>query len=187
MRIDSVRSDPRRRCFLVRTARGEFEFPWAQLKVVPSPSDPVVSAAPDPELGREAFTYSLASGAEDSVHIDHVLRFVGDPEYGRKELLYALTLDAIASLDTSGRSKRSLARQLGTSLAQVLRLLDTANSRKSVDQMVRLLGALGRSVEVRVGVAEGAGGTAPARRRPTRTATTPATARGARGARPPRA
>ncbi|NUN52804.1 MAG: hypothetical protein HUU06_08465 [Planctomycetaceae bacterium] len=157
MKIRSVRIDRRRRCFLVRTARGEFEFPWAQLTVVPSPADPVASVAPDPELGREAFTYRLASGAVDSVHIDHVLRFVGDPEYRRKELLHALTLEAGKALPSSGRSKRSLARQLGTSIAQVLRLLDTADSRKSLDSMVRLLAALGRRVEVRVLAAENRG------------------------------
>ena len=107
-----------------------------------------LSKVMDPELGREGFTYRLASGAEGTVHVDHVLRFVRDPDYQRKELLYALTNEALDALAASGRTKRSLARQLGTSLAQIARLLDPANARKSLDQMVRLLAALGRRVEL---------------------------------------
>ena len=148
MKIRSVIPVTRRRAFSIQTARGSFEFPWSELDVVPSAEDPVVEAFPGPELGREGFTYRLASRAEGTVHVDHVLRFVRDPDYQRKELLYALTNEAIDSLAASGRTKRSLARQLGTSLAQ---LLDPANGTKSVDQMIRLLAAMGRSVELRVG------------------------------------
>ncbi len=153
MKIRSVRSDARRGAFAVATARGTLEFPWTQLEVVPSAADPVVVAAPDPDLGCEGFTYRLASGAEGTVHIDHVLRFVRDPEYQRTELLYALTNDVRDALAASGRTKRSLARQLGTSLAQIARLVDPTNSRKSVDQMIRLLAALGRRVEIHVAAA----------------------------------
>lgn len=150
MKIRSVRVDARRREFAVATARGIFEFPWAQLEVVPSAEDPVLEVGPDPELGNEGFTYRLHSGAEGTVHIDHVLRFVRDPEYQRRDLLYSLTREALDALAASGRAKRSVARQLGTSLAQVARLLDPANSRKSLDEMVRLLAALGRRLEVHV-------------------------------------
>ena len=150
MKIRSVRSDPRRRAFLVRTARGVYEFPWTQLDVVPSAADPVVAVYPDPELAREAFTYRLASGAEDAVPLDQVRWFVRDPDYLREELLFTLTAEALEAVRTSGRSKRSLARQLGTSLAQIARLLDTTNYRKSVDQMVRLLGSLGCRLEPRI-------------------------------------
>ena len=154
MKIRSVVPVARRRAFSIATARGSFEFPWSELDVVPSAADPVVEAFPDPELGQEGFTYRLASGAEGTVHVEHVLRFVRDPDYQRKELLYALTSEAIDALAAAGRTKRSLARQLGTSLAQLARLLDSANTRKSVDQMVRLLAALGRKVELHVGAIE---------------------------------
>lgn len=154
MKIRSVIPVARRRGFSIQTTRGSFEFPWSELDVVPSAEDPVVEAFPDPELGREGFTYRLASGAEGTVHVEHVLRFVRDPDYRRKELVYALTNEAIDALATSGRTKRSVARQLGTSLAQLARLLDPANSRKSLDQLVRLLTALGRRVEVRLEVLE---------------------------------
>lgn len=150
MKIRSVRSDPRRRAFAVSIARAVHEFPWTELDVAPSAADPVVEVAPDTDLGNEGFTYRLASGAEGTVHADHVLRFVRDPDYQRTELLYALTNEAIDALAASGRTKRSLGRQLGTSLAQLARLLDPANSRKSLDQMIRLLAALGRRVELHV-------------------------------------
>lgn len=149
MKIRSVRSDSRRHAFAVTTARGVHEFPWTQLEVVPSISDPVVEVAPDPELGGEGFTYRLASGAEGTVHVDHVLRFVRDPEYQRNELIYELTSEAIDSLAASGRTKRSVARQLCTSLAQIARLLDPVNTHKSMDQLIRLLAALGRRVDLR--------------------------------------
>jgi hypothetical protein len=150
VKIRSVRADPRRRAFAVGISRGVLEFPWTEVDPVPSAADPVVEVAPDPELGREGFTFRLASGAEGTVHIDHVLRFVRDPDYQRRELLYALTNEVRDALAASRRTKRSVARQMGTSLAQVARLLDPADSRKSVDQMVRLLAALGRRLEVHV-------------------------------------
>jgi hypothetical protein len=151
VKIRSVRSDPRRRAFLVRAARRVLEFPWSQTDAVPSAADPVVAAAPDPEIGNEGFTYRLASGAGGTVHADHLLRFVRDPEFRRRELLYDLTNAARDALAASGRSKRGLSRQLGTSLAQVSRLLDPADRRKSLDAMVRLLAALGRPVAYRRG------------------------------------
>jgi hypothetical protein len=158
VKIRSARSDTRRRAFLVGTARGVLEFPWSQADAIPSAADPVVAIGPDPEIGNEGFTYRLASGAEGTVHGDHLLRFVRDPEFRRREILYALTNEARDALAASGRSKRGLARQMGTSLAQIVRLLDPANRRKSLDAMVRLLGALDRPVEFRRGalrVAEG--------------------------------
>jgi len=150
VKIRSVRSDARRRAFAVAVGRSVLEFPWTQVEFVPSAKDPVVEVGPDPELGNEGFTYLLKSGAEGTVHIDHVFRFVRDPEYQRRDLLYSLTNEALDALAASGRAKRSVARQLGTSLAQVARLLDPANARKSLDEMVRLLAALGRRLDVHV-------------------------------------
>ncbi|MHC4923395.1 MAG: helix-turn-helix domain-containing protein [Planctomycetota bacterium] len=150
MKIRSVKSHAHRRAFVVETARDCLEFPWSQAGCAPTSDDPVVTIAPDPELGNEAFTYRLASGAEGTVHLDHVLHFVGEPDYQRRQLLYALSCEAQDALAASDRSKRSIARQLGTSLAQVSRLFDPANTKKSLDQMVRLLTALGRRVNLHV-------------------------------------
>ena len=46
------------------------------------------------ELGKEAFTYTLASGKEDTVHVEQVLDYNRDPRYMRNLLLYKLTLIA---------------------------------------------------------------------------------------------
>jgi hypothetical protein len=165
VKIRSVIPVARRRAFSIQTVRGSFDFPWSELDAAPSAGDPVVEVFPDPDLGREGFTYRLASGAERTVHVEHVRQFVRDPDHQRKELLYALTNEAIAALASSGRAKRSLARQLGTSLAQLARLLDPANTRKSLDQMIRLLAALGRSVELRVSEPAATGAASRATRR----------------------
>jgi hypothetical protein len=150
LKIRSVRADPRRRAFAVTTAHDTYELPWSQLDVVPSHADPVVHAAPDPETGREAFTYRLASGAEDSVLLDQVLWFASDPDVRHEHLLHELTCSAIDSFAASGRTKRSVARQLRTSLAQIARILDPANRRKSIDQLVRFHAAVGRTIDFRV-------------------------------------
>jgi len=50
-----------------------FEYPYALLDCNTADGDTIVNAYVDPELGNEAFTYELASGVEDSIHIDHVL------------------------------------------------------------------------------------------------------------------
>jgi hypothetical protein len=150
MKIRSVHAQPRRRCFAIASARGTLELPWSELDIIPTAKNPVIEVAPDPELGNEGFTYQLASGETGTVHIDHVLRYVRDPELQRTELVYHLTNAALDAIAARGRSKRSLARQLGTSLSQLARLLDPTNTRKSIDQMIRLLTVLGKHVELQV-------------------------------------
>ncbi|HVC71342.1 MAG TPA: hypothetical protein VNC61_13890 [Acidimicrobiales bacterium] len=48
-------------------------FPYTKADPAPLPTDRIAEVFVDPELGREGFTYRLASGAEGSVHIDAVL------------------------------------------------------------------------------------------------------------------
>lgn len=49
-----------------------YTFPYARLRLVPTSDDQVAEVYPDPELGDEAFTYRLESGAEDTIHVDAV-------------------------------------------------------------------------------------------------------------------
>lgn len=70
MIISSVRVNNHRRAFEVATAEGTWFFPYAKASPRPDPQDPVVSAYVDVELGCEAFTFTLASGAEGSVHVE---------------------------------------------------------------------------------------------------------------------
>lgn len=150
MKITSVAANNRRRVFEVTTRRGQWPFPYGKAEPEPTASDPLVELFIDPELGREGFTYVLASGAEGSVHIDHVLDYNEEPGYMRDLLLYNLTVEALARMEASRLSKREIIRRLGTSPSQFYRLIDPTNYRKSVDKILSLLQVLGCEVEVTV-------------------------------------
>jgi DNA-binding Xre family transcriptional regulator len=102
----------------------------------------------DPELANEAFTYRLKQGGEGSVHIEQVLDFNKDPSYLRDLLVYQLTLEAQRRVAETSLSKREIVRRMGTSPAQLYRLLDQTNYAKTVDQLLRLLNVLDCDVEL---------------------------------------
>lgn len=142
MTIKSVTANNRRRCFEIETRKGAFTFPYMKLDIAPSRTNRVKDAYVDRELGNEAITYVLESGEEDSVHVDDFLNYNKDPDYMRDLTLYKLTLKAGTLLKESKLPKRELARRLATSPAQIYRLLDPTNHKKTIDQMVRLLACL---------------------------------------------
>jgi hypothetical protein len=74
--------------------------------------------------------------------MDQVLDYCKAPSYLRDLLLYQLTLEARRRIDEAGFSRREIIRRLGTSPAQLYRLLDQTNYRKSVDQLLVLLAVL---------------------------------------------
>jgi len=148
VKIASVTANNRKRAFEVKTRRGQWPFPYSKAEPPPTPSDPLVELYIDPELGREGFTYLLASGAEGSVLMDHVLDYNEEPGYMRDLLLYNLTVEALGRLEASPLSKREIIRRLGTSPAQFYRLIDPTNYRKSVDKLLSLLQVLDCEVEV---------------------------------------
>ena len=148
MKITSVTANNRKRAFEVKTRRGQWPFPYSKAEPAPTQSDPLVELYIDSELGREGFTYLLASGAEGSVMLDHVLDYNEEPGYMRDLLLYNLTVEALERIDASPLSKREIIRRLSTSPAQFYRLIDPTNYRKSVDKMLSLLQVLDCEVEV---------------------------------------
>jgi len=148
VKVTSVTANNRKRAFEVKTRRGEWLFPYSKAEPEPTTSDPLVELYIDPELGREGFTYLLASGAEGSVLVDHVLDYNEEPGYMRDLLLYNLTVEALERIEASPLSKREIIRRLGTSPAQFYRLIDPTNYRKSVDKMLALLQVLDCEVEV---------------------------------------
>ena len=93
MKIRSAAQNNRRRAFEVAAWRRQLLFPYAKADPQPTPADPALHVAVDEELGREAFTYRLASGREGSVHIEQVLEYNQDPRYLRDALLYRLTIE----------------------------------------------------------------------------------------------
>ncbi len=148
MKIRRVKANNRRKAFEVIVGQKRLAFPFARLDAPPTAADPVARVFVDPELGAEGFTYVLQSGREGTVHIEDVLEYNQDPDYLRDLLLYRLTLEAQKAMAATPLSRREIIRRLGTSPAQLYRLLDQTNSRKSVDQLLRLLQALDRDVDL---------------------------------------
>ncbi len=150
MKIQRVEANNHRRTFLVHTRKGTLPFPYSRAEPAPSRRDRLARVFVDPQLGREAFTYELESGAQGSVHVDSVLDYNADPDYLAELLLYKLTLVANERLEESGLSMREIARLLGTSPTQLYRLTDPTNTTKSVRQMLALLHVLGCEVDFTV-------------------------------------
>lgn len=148
MKIKKVLLNNRKKAFEVATYGKDYLFPYAKLQVPPSREDPIARVYVDKELGNEAFTFELQSGTEGTVHIDHVLEYNRDPRYTRDALLYKLTLAARQGVENSPLSKREIIRRLGTSPAQLYRLLDQTNYKKSMDQLMALLHVLDCEVDL---------------------------------------
>ena len=150
MRIEAASANNHKRVFEVDLPRGRYSYPYALCEPSPSADDPLVGYWIDAELAEEALTYRLASGAEGTLHLEQVLDHNKDPEYLREMLLYRLSLEAQRQLEASPLSKREVARRLGTSPAQLYRLLDQTNCSKSVDSVIALLTVLGCDVDITV-------------------------------------
>lgn len=149
MIIKTLTINNSRRGFDITTSnRASYSLPFSKLQLVPTPHNKIKEAYVDKELGKQGITYFLESGAEDSVPLDAFLDYNKDPNYMRKIALYKLTARALDQIEKSKLSKREIARKLHTSPAQLYRLLDTTNYRKTIDQMVKLLAALGCSIEI---------------------------------------
>ena len=148
MKIRSVSHNNRKKVFEVRTSTKTLVFPFSKAEPTPTIEDPIMKIFVDPEAGREAFTYILHSGRSGTVHVEQVLEYNQDPAYLRDLLLYRLTLEAQKRIATSALSKREIVRRLGTSPAQLYRLLDQTNHRKSVDQVLALLQVLNCEVDL---------------------------------------
>jgi hypothetical protein len=143
MKIHNVVVNNRKaRLELVLRSGKSYPFPFAKLEPRPSSKDRIQKAYVDRELGNEAVTYVLASGAEGSVHIDHALEYNRDPKYLAELLAHKLTVEAVRRVQQSGLSRRELARRLNTSVPQLYRLLDLTNTRKSISQLIGLLQVL---------------------------------------------
>jgi hypothetical protein len=148
MRIRAAGHNNRKKVFEIRTSTKSFVFPFSKADPAPTMHDPITEMCVDPEAGREAFTYVLSSGRTGTVHVEQVLEYNQDPNYLRDLLLYRLTIEAQRRIADSPLSKREIMRRLGTSAAQLYRLLDPTNYRKSVDQLVALLQVLDCDVDL---------------------------------------
>jgi hypothetical protein len=148
VKIRSVTHNNRKKTFEVRTSTKILAFPFSRAEPTPTMRDPIAELFVDSEAAREAFTYVLRSGRTGTVHVEQVLEYNKDPAYLRDLLLYRLTLEAQKRIASSPLSKREIVRRLGTSAAQLYRLLDQTNYRKSVDQVLALLQVLNCDVDL---------------------------------------
>lgn len=143
-----MQANNRKKAFLVRLSSRTLSFPYSKTDPPPSPGNGIQSVDVDLEAAREAFTFTLISGQQGTVHVEQVLEYNQDPDYLRDLLLYKLTLEAQNRVATSYLSKREIIRRLGTSPSQFYRLLDHKNYRKSVDQLLRLLHVLDADIKL---------------------------------------
>jgi hypothetical protein len=149
VKIRNVEANNRKAEFRVVTYSGKaYVFPYVKAHPQPASDDKVADAYVDQELAKEAFTYVLESGDEGSIHLDQVLEYNDDPTYLGDLLTYQLTVEARRRIEESGLSRREVARRLKTSVPQLYRLLDTTNTRKSINQLVSLLQVLNCSVDL---------------------------------------
>jgi hypothetical protein len=156
VKIRKIEANNRKGEFRIITYSGNaYVFPYVKAEPQPDSADKVADAYVDRELANEAFTYVLESGDEGSIHLDQVLEYNEDPTYLRNLLIYQLTVEARQRVEQSGLSRRELARRLKTSVPQLYRLLDTTNTRKSMNQLVCLLQILDCSIELVVTDKEG--------------------------------
>jgi len=125
-----------------------YPFPYAKLDPRPTSDNRVREVYIDSELGNEAATYVLESGDEGSIHIEHALEYNEDAAYLSELLTHRLTVEARKRAESSGLSRREIARRLGTSVPQLYRLLDPTNTRKTINQLVTLLHVLDCDVEL---------------------------------------
>jgi len=149
MKIRKISASNRKNEFSVVTRSGaEYSFPYSKADPKPSTADPIEELFVDRELGNEAFTYVLKSGKEGSIHIEQVLEYNEDPKYLADLLTYKLSIEARKRLESSELSRRQLAKRLNTSVPQLYRLLDPANTSKSMKQLVALLHVLDCDVDL---------------------------------------
>jgi len=151
MKIKSVVVNSRKkRLDIVTSSHRALSLPFSKLPLLPTVSNKITDVYVDKELGSQFVTYRLASGKEDSVPLDAFLEYNQDLDYIKNTVLYKLTVQALTLMEKSALSKREVARRLHTSAAQLYRLLDTTNTTKTIDQMVKLIASLGYEMSIQL-------------------------------------
>ena len=149
MKVRKVSINNKRKEFSVDTYSGTaYTFPYAEADPCPDSSNRIEEVFIDKELGNEAITYVLNSGDEGSIHMEQILEYNEDPNYMADILTYKLTLEARHGIESSGLSRRQIAKRLKTSVPQLYRLIDPANTSKSINQLVALLHVLNCKVDL---------------------------------------
>lgn len=140
MKIKKVKANNRKHAFDVTVKDGRtYVFPYSQLTVKPTGANRISAVEIDKELGGEGFTYQLESGESDTVHIDHVRHYAAEPVYVLEQVRHRMSLAAKEQVKKKVRAKREIIRRLSTSPSQLERLIDPANSKSTIDGLLKLL------------------------------------------------
>ncbi|HEX5042943.1 MAG TPA: hypothetical protein VFV75_08555, partial [Candidatus Polarisedimenticolaceae bacterium] len=148
VKIQRVVANEHKRAFEVQLEDRTLSFPYFKATPRPTRMDRVHQVKVRMDLAHRGFTYVLASGRHGAVHLDRVFDDNEPPRHTRDVLVYKLTLEARTRVAATELSKREIIRRLKTSPAQLSRILDTSNYRKSVDQVLALLQVLDCEIDV---------------------------------------
>ena len=142
--------DYRAKVFIVHLGQRKLRYPFGLLDPKPSTRDRFVRCYADEQLGEAGLWYVLESGRQGFLSANQVLKFYREPSDVKGHVLWVLTLAAIEHLKPTPLSRRQILKRLHTSSAQLERLVDASNVRKSVDGVLALLEVLGYEVEITV-------------------------------------
>jgi len=148
MKITKAGHNNKRKAFELRLGSKEYSYPYAKADPMPTPKNPIVSIYPDDELGREAFTYVLKDNSEGTIHADNVLEYHRDPKLMLELFIHNLSVQVLKRLEKSEFSKREMSRRLGTSPAQLYRLLDAGRTAKSIPQLLAILHTMDYDIDL---------------------------------------
>lgn len=134
-----VMFDNKKRVFHLEYTSGlKIDCPYFSLGI----REKVKDAAPDREAGDHSFYFVLESGKRDYVPYDQPLHIAQNPEYVKQQTLYEMTKMINEFIREEKIPKRELARRLGTSMSQLLRLLDTTNTKKELARLIEIAALL---------------------------------------------
>ncbi len=150
MKIDSVSYNNRKQSFEIETEGRLLSLPYVKAMPYFDGRITVSRVWVDEEIASEGFSFLYGSDQEETVHVEQVLEYNNDPTYLRESLVYNLTIEAQKRIKVSRLGRREIIRRLGTSPAQLYRLLDQKNVQKTIDRLVELLAVLDYVVELTV-------------------------------------
>lgn len=146
-RVKRVIADEEQRCFHVFFAHRVLPFPYARCDPRPTRRNPIVRLFVDKGVDRRGFTYVLRSGVDGCVLLDYVLDHNCDPGYLGDMLLYKLSLAAQDRWSSTAVSLARVNERGGLRPGRVQEILEQTNYRKTLDELVTLLHALGYDVD----------------------------------------
>lgn len=131
--------DNKKRVFHLEYTTGlKLDCPYSSLGI----KNRVVASGPDREVGNHSFYFVIDTGKKDYVPYDQPLHIVQNPEYVKEQTLYEVTKEINDLIQKTGISKRELTRRLRTSMSQLLRLLNPANTNKELSRLIEIAAIL---------------------------------------------